>query len=363
MEMILQTLSPVHIGSGDILSPYGDYVFKDGYIYYIDLDKISEEIYSRPDAEEIVDSFVEIIKTTADSNQASKYKLIDFMEDNNLDLDMYSKKKVQARETVNSREIQRIIATGNRPFIPGSTLKGAIRTSLLYSHLQKEDYDFNQMLRSKSYTGQYKFGKIQRDVFKHLQVTDTAPLRFDIIDIITTVRWDLVERSDSVPTPREVIPARTELKFRLRTTAKKDYDRLKGKFSYLEEDNEKEILPKINEFYIEALEKEIKILRENNPKDFKDIMNFYEGILNEAKELSNKNTGAILRIGAGKTFYENTVTNCLSDEEQNKIINKVKKGNAKIFPKTRTVVMESDNIYAGPGWIKISIKEGEVDDS
>ncbi|MCK4257654.1 MAG: type III-A CRISPR-associated RAMP protein Csm5 [Halanaerobiales bacterium] len=356
MKMILETLTPVHIGSGEILSPYSDYVYQNGSIYYIDNKKLGESLYSLEDADEIIDQFVEIIRTTA-SNNRSKFKLVDFFDEYDLDYKKYSWKKVEIKGVLKNEQISRMVTTAGKPFIPGSSLKGAIRTCLLYGHLKADGYDFNKLKKISLYIGQDKFDSFGNDILKFLHVTDTTYLKPDQMSILKTVRWNLDKHDMGVPIWREVIPSQSRFELRLQSKAVRKYDKIMNKFQYLYEDGESEILRRINEFYIETLEHEIETLSQLGKSDFSRIIEFYEKINQEAKEYRKNQKGAILRIGAGKTFFENTVSFGFKEDDFKFFKEKLMKITSKSFPKTRTIIVDDDIVKDVLGWARISVSK------
>lgn len=349
--MTLEVLSPIHIGIGEILSPYSDYIYKNGFVHYINQEVLASDLEDREDGEQILDQYVEFIKTNF--HQPGRYKLIDFFEEHSLDIEKYSKKHIPVTGVLNSEEIQRTMITGNVPYIPGSTLKGAIRTCILYGHLKEEGYKLQDLLNvKKTYIGQNIFGYYDKDMLKYLHISDTIPLSVESLQILKTVRWDLLKDVSTIPIVREVIPinSRYEIQIQSKGTAQ---DRIQQNFSYLYKGNEADILTKINDFYFDVLQEEINVLTSYGRKEFEHVLSFYRDLQKECLELKERKNGAILRVGAGKAFFENTVSLCLDTSDRQQILKRVKGGNSKVFPKTRTVIIEREVIVGVLGWVRL----------
>ncbi len=133
----LEVLSPTHIGNGNKLSRL-DYGVKDGNLYVFNLQRIMEGM-----------------------NERNIERLISFMEDfgkdrSFQDLGDLLKQEFRltrwenlcsyivpiAEHSGRIRDINENIKTGNRVYIPGSSLKGAIRTAITYCLLKHEGYKF-----------------------------------------------------------------------------------------------------------------------------------------------------------------------------------------------------------------------------
>ncbi|SDC25876.1 MULTISPECIES: type III-A CRISPR-associated RAMP protein Csm5 [unclassified Candidatus Frackibacter] len=353
MELTLQTITPVHIGSGESLSPYSDYIYQSGEVYYIDHQKLEEYLFNLEDATDLINQFVTIIKKQASGNSSDRYKLEDFFVNNSMRLrDFVSKKVTVSGGQIKGEEIQRTISTGNRPYIPGSTLKGAIRTALLYTHLKDDGYNFKRMNRNRSYIGEDLFDKSGNDIMNFLHLSDSEPLLNEEVEVVKTYRLDIKEGKDNIPITKEVIQSGLETNIHLQSKAQKGYHQLTNKFKYLYQNNENEILVRINKFYIDLLEKEIKELKASNGS-FGMVISLYTELINEAQELMETKEGAILRLGAGKTFFENSIANLFSENELNRVRKDANLGNHDPFPKTRTVVSNDGKVKEVLGWVRL----------
>ena len=68
-----------------------------------------------------------------------------------------------------------------------------------------------------------------------------------------------------------------------------------------------------------------------------------------------------MRVGGGKTFFENSV-GLLLDRDDNELelfilAIKMPKYKGGIFPKTRTTVMKNNQPFQPLGWVKLTISE------
>ena len=128
--MKLEILTPTHIGGGEKLLTTDYYPIKDMYgnitkIVVIDLDKLFNTLISMGVN---VNEVVEILR------ESKSYPLTKIFEKYHLkpkDFEKYSLDIVGGYGKY-SMEIHTFIKTGGMPYIPGSSIKGAIRTALMY---------------------------------------------------------------------------------------------------------------------------------------------------------------------------------------------------------------------------------------
>lgn len=172
-----QILTPVHIGMGEDLSPF-DYVITGNVFHRI----ITDEIISSLDQKKIAEfySFIE---------QGDITKLRSLIVEN-FDEERFSKYKVKVTENVaekyrknldninNQLLISPFIRTSDdfKPYIPGSSIKGAIRTAIIDAVVQekrkKEKYKPPDKPKDNRWEFEVLKADISRDPFRILKVSD-----------------------------------------------------------------------------------------------------------------------------------------------------------------------------------------------
>lgn len=128
----VETLTPVSVGNGDKRTPLGDYHLENDELHYIDYEKLSLDIYKAG----ALDVFSDELKNV--SNKRKTNFLESFVRQHlKSDISNFYQKTVDAFSNENPTELQCIIknATG-KPYLPGSSVKGAIKSALLYSKLK-----------------------------------------------------------------------------------------------------------------------------------------------------------------------------------------------------------------------------------
>lgn len=180
-----EILTPVHIGDGTELEPL-EYVIKDKF-YKVNL----EEWLST-----LTDVNAEEFKRLTGRDYAQKSiltQLRQFVRDK-IDIDKYTEWSVDVSEAVKKRYKERFdapenqlpmspfIRTGSRPFLPGSSIKGAIRTAYL-NFLKRGTPSLNERRKADLVEGELlkaivtgKDGKprfaIDKDPFRAIKVKD-----------------------------------------------------------------------------------------------------------------------------------------------------------------------------------------------
>ena len=123
MRFTLEVITPVSIGSGELLSQFSDYVYDSGNVYYLDHDSLFRALSEQPMGDELIDSFLSVVFAQAGGNMANRFNLKGFLQDAGLDYKEYAVKKIPVSEEV-KEQLHLHIKTGGMPYIPGSTLKG-----------------------------------------------------------------------------------------------------------------------------------------------------------------------------------------------------------------------------------------------
>jgi len=139
MKLQVKTLSPVHIGNGERhngLSYVEDIFSNPKKVFIVDFDRI-KKLLNQTDLESFMNWVVS-------EDHPSWFKFCKF-ELNKLQL-QNEFKKISTYTLHNYstekylREIDCFIKQNNKPYIPGTEIKGALRTAVLYALLNKESY-------------------------------------------------------------------------------------------------------------------------------------------------------------------------------------------------------------------------------
>lgn len=350
IKLSIQTLTPVSIGGdkGEVLSPYMDYVFsRDGNtLHFLDLRKLENEV----DEQGAIDEYVRGIRDAMD-NKRSEFDLEQFITGRlRKSIDDFTTRRIPQRglnpgQRVN---ITPVVKNAGAPYVPGSSLKGALRTAILYDwlvnteqgepymKLAEESLHKLAQLREKWFSlkkrradfksireVEVEIKKIDRAIFdeddlfgrlyegpeaRFLRVRDTAPLPKDAIEVQSLRRIRIVpgKGKSTIPQVVEAIPASVALESEISVLP----DFSKSALAYWNAADPPQLLAYLNAFSIACIENEIlelsDALEEGFKLDFaskiKDLLKFYE----ELKDRCNQGK-LILRLGFGKTINDNSL--------------------------------------------------------
>lgn len=380
----LQTLTPVHIGSGETLNQIDGY-YVNGRWYHIDLDSI------------LTDPGTDLNALTSEMSQRT-FRWQRYLSQHNVDpseCSDYSLACPQSPENVEIREA--IKAIDNRPYIPGSSLKGALRTALLGEILYVNDDGYEKSRdhietlidqrprgnprreQPARFIEQLAFGKDpNHDLLRALQVSDTQPLKSDALEIgmAWTVTLDgnnqLVEKRDRGQEYKHFLQqfqANQSLTFTLKIDDFLFRDREKAQLGY--RDSQETILRDIAEVCrsdADALMKqELAFYDDYN---FSEIADVYDKLIRVNNTLD---VGAfLLQIGWGTGYHANTVTSIIADDDPDSpadddiwmdLRERFRLGESRsrrdaydprAFPKTRRILYRGRNPIYPLGWVKVS---------
>lgn len=293
----LRPISPIHIGDGDVLDPT-EYIAKEGYVYY--LNQITYVSH-------LLQKGISSLKQALDASNMEA--IIQIMADNfdpGINLHWKSRTKVSDRfcsewqrdlkDTHRSQQLHRFIRNRytDDPYIPGSSLKGSIRTAVL-NHLAKDEKKIELIenaRRDRKFSGQQAEGilldalnihntlDVSSDPFKYIKVTD-APLNEENLCIDQILRYGMSETE--LPVNYEMIkPESPETTFEISID-----DRCQIC------DN---VIKTINFFYKKLVINEWNWLKANLAEETRAFQTILAKENNAAKTEENK---CIIRIGFG----------------------------------------------------------------
>lgn len=377
----IKAYSPIHIGSGNSYTA-SEYVTGYGKQGDEDVDTIKK---------------INISKYFTSLSQEDRDRFISDLSNPNFNLKSFDNKipnKYRIYTSINkckelnpNREIEEAIKTMNEIYIPGTSLKGAIKTALLYNSISHEDIpeiigkisngkrldfrEYNNFINSIFSSNKWR-NAAQGSIMKFLQVADSStkknPVLYDVGSImakdISSNFGSRGARNSSksywYKRGKSIVKSFLETidrNSKLTTTITTNYDlniyrrlNLKDKEDLIDIDFIKESIFEFSKAYIEN---EI-IFSEKYEIDF--LNKFYNNI-------KDKNTlsSPLLKIGAGSGFLATTIGLKVKeyddyefDEYFGKIRDMIRGTHPYEFPKSRKVTFKGGYPL---GWIKLSFKE------
>ena len=366
----LQVITPVHVGSGGTLNHIDGYYANNRW-YHVDLDKVLQH----PSAD---------INALTSEMSRRGFQWERYLSQRNIDIADVSTYSLACSESPGEVEIREAIkGVRNRPYVPGSTLKGAIRTALLEEILSENNDIYKQSLkyleRDRQPARQIEksaFGKDpNHDLLRALQVSDTTLVDSDSLEIgmawtVTLNQNDrLVQKIDGGSEYKNFVQ-QIQRGQRLTFTLKTDDFLLQGqaKTQLGFKELQKKAVLDIAEVCRASTHQFVQ-----GEKDFFSYYNLTE-IADRYDELERLNTklpegSFLLQIGWGTGYNANTVTSLFTEDEdahEDLLMDlrerfrlgesRSRRGNYddREFPKTRRILYRGQNPLYPLGWVKIS---------
>jgi len=380
----ITTVTPLHIGDdkGEVLSPYCDYVFKDNEsLYYLNLRRIEEKVVKA----NALDEYVRLVR--AMDNTRSEFDLKRFLTDRlKLRLEDVVSHTIRQKGLKEKQKLQimRTVRNGYQPYLPGSSLKGAIRTAILYDWLVctesgepvLKDYS-KKLLAIEKESDRKKKEDEKRRFFdesklwgslstgsdaRFLRVRDSQPLSAETLMVCGLRRIRLVQGKSKADIPQAVEAIKPGAILHTEISIVPEFKH--AYFEYLKKkDDVESMLNNWTSFSKDCIKYECEELQDalnnkHSPEEIENLLTFYEGLSERAE-----NGEHFLRLGFGKTVHDNSLIlswlNGLEEAEGEKswklfleIFHKGRR-NRDFYPVTRTVTSD----YKPMGWVKIELDE------
>lgn len=365
----IKTLSPVHIGSGESYTA-AEYVSvnKNGKKDPIPIFKrinLSKYFLSLDDDKK--DDFINNL-----SNQNFSLKSFDDKISDNFKVYLsYDKCKEKIRP---NQEIEENIKTLNELYIPGSSLKGAIKSALLYNSISRDDvpeiisdvvkgkrvnrWDYERFINDIFSSNTFR-NKAQGSIMKFMQIADSNTTKFPhVYDVVSVMANDrgknqFYKRGTVVRSFLETIPPNKKLETTLTTNFNdKTYARLnlRGKNKFLDISYIKKSIYKFSKAYIDHELEFSKKYRINY------LEKFY-------KSIKDKNTidTPLLKIGAGSGFLATTIALKIKEYDEyefedyfERVRNTIRGSYSFEYPKSRKVISKGGKPL---GWVQLTFEE------
>ena len=225
-QFSLLAMAPIHIGNGEKYTSR-EFIYENGYFYFPDMGKFYNRMVEKG-YDQKFERFLQETKPSARNN-----RLISFLEDNRIsDRNFGGYRIIETKLETNNNylrggalnQVSKFIRDpfGN-PYIPGSSLKGAIRTILMNTN---PDWNNKNVVQDEKENKSLipwgaKKGQDYDDLFNAIRVSDSKPFSND--RLILVQKWDhkaKPPRAKSIPLYREAIVPSTKINFTITTTTK-----------------------------------------------------------------------------------------------------------------------------------------------
>ncbi len=319
-DLFITGLSPVYIGSGDKYSTL-DYIEKENKIHILDFERILAQI----PFEAIDDLTNDILENF--QNNIWNGNVEDFLNKYNINWQNYVEKSYELIGSIGRNEINKFIKVGEKIYIPGSSIKGAIRTAILFNILKNKSNKKEKIERELiNYFNDREITKLvqseerpdgKRDLLRAVQISDSL-MQKEITQIIKSTVYHLKDKELTIPVFNEILAKNFVSKGKIKINRKLiDSNALYSLYFNLQKSD---IIAAINRFSIEIIEYELQAFQIQNDLNLTEIIHFYENLKTQLNSLGQNE--CIMRLGQGSSILG--ITLFLNFKENKKIVNKYK---------------------------------------
>ena len=374
----IELLSDVHIGTGTELKRDLDWIAPgDGYVYFANSDQLLETVFERAEADG--KEMREVANILAGSTLAELGEMGWLTrEDFHAESALFRYRLHGSPATVNIRE--QIKDVYGKPYLPGSSLKGALRTVLAVAAADTVKPTLDQLGRSRSWAGQpveqQLFGRDpNHDLLRALQVGDSQPVAVTQLalrraHIYPTASQSYRGRSRGLDVDVEVLRKGTVLTLPIHvpTELLEDHNtpfdiRRREELAHWERHSDwlENLAQAGQENARKLLEDEVRFFQER--RDVPAVHTFYRRLVDSYTRLGANEFLVVLGWGGG--WHTKTLNRYLKRDERvfDRLVSRYrlnptgthKPGDP--FPKSRHLVRNREQ--AGPplGWVKVTLHE------
>lgn len=344
----IKTLSPIAITADETkkLSPYIDFVLDNEEISILNKDRIADILIDRESEFKL---YIDILKNKS-SNSRDKFQIRDLLKRNHINLSEVTEKKIKCYSN-KSVEISQCMKSRGFAFIPGSSLKGGIRTAILYHKSKGEiDRDFiaSNGVGKKQYVGEKFFRedpkRVNEDIFKNLIIRDTL-LEKNINTSIYEVQNFNLYKSIKMNNPNLTLQVLLEVI--------EENQALETEIIIKNVFEKDKLFMDINNFYEQVVNKELEEISKFNGEEVKGLVNQYNLLIDKIREFKHNNNGFVMRVGKLKGLFSNTTTVDLNNDLLYMLGNDKKKRKKGEFPTSKWIISKGGYLTKGLGWIEV----------
>jgi CRISPR-associated protein Csm5 len=262
-----------------------------------------------------------------------------------------SKVKISNSREIGNKLLKRFINSVGKPFVPGSSIKGAIRTAIFYSYLKQNCRsiisEIQGILNSKDLSLEKEVNKTKKELDEWF---DEIEKEMKIDSICRSIK---VRDSSFFQDDMEIIS-------HARTGGKKQEQKLplleivkKGRNFQME--LLLESLSDIPEISLEGLFEVLNVFAKDSLEHDEQHFSFLGIKSNNPVYTSLSPSEVLVRLGGMKTYFDNSIGLILKDEDPF-LVDKFRKvydlePHLKPFPRTKTLTSSGEPL----GWVKLKI--------
>lgn len=316
LRLEITGISPVFIGSGDLYSQL-DYIVEDQKVHLLNFNSLLSEIPLN-----LIDDLTKNILDNF-SNNRWEGDVKTFLEEYDLDWKKHVEQSHDLIGEIGKNELHQFIKTSERLYIPGSSVKGAIRTCILFSILEN-----NPTFRNREESNLLRYfndrnirqligTSAKEDLLRALIVSDlhlSDPT--NNTKIVESSVYHLENKESTIPIFYEVL----DKGFRGSGSIKIDKNLIESnvlKTQYFDLTTSS-LVEAVNEFSQKIITHELKTFQSQKDDNLSQIVSFYSSLDHQLKDLGKNE--CVLRLGQGSSVL--AVTLFLNFQDNKRIVQK-----------------------------------------
>ena len=368
----LRVVTPLHIGNGEQLQPL-EFIYTKGWVHVLD----EEKFLAYLDTVKATDDFLAWLAgsdrrrgISAFVRRCSKVKERDIISN------CVAYRVATASEP---RNVRKFIKTyDHRPYIPGSSIKGALRNAILYCILKdaegvsgmreyvdtalkklqaqkqsgkrigrKQEREFGKKLEYQYLRG-FQFGPqstdddAHSDIFSCIEVSDSSPLESDSLEIR---QISVLGSSRSIPIWAEVLRQNVTTRFYLTI----DEERLEAARRYTGQ-KERSVVDLVIKYVSDPIAAMRAFAQDCFAYEKETVKNLNAGKGTRIDPFSRMASSPGFRIGWGGGLIGSTVSLLLDEEARGRMLGFFKPASRPRAPKTRKIV---EGLNLELGWASV----------
>lgn len=364
-RLTIQTITALHIGTGKTLIRDYDYVTQGNQTFVVNEEALAGALYDRKSANLIGDRAGTGLKVLFPQSYDASSPVF-----------RYVLNGVPTSTTAGSEVQEQIKDMYDCPYIPGSSLKGAIRTALLYELFRKRKKPFSMSelgdAKAKFAALTYEkalFGKDPyHDVMRAMHVADSTPATQDALLLINA---SVVQRGKpETPINLEAVKPNTTFNTTLAIDTHLLAQQDKEAEIHWTEDQKAALhnfAKLVNRFTAKRLENDRRERTGKWKKKHQEIVDFLASYGEESGMAENQ---FVLQLGWGGGWTSKTLADHLTKQEDEfvKLVERhqLKRGGGRnklsfrkgdMFPSSARVRTHGDELLYELGWILVTVEE------
>jgi len=371
-KIAIEPLTPLHVGSGETLSSTGEYFVDGSHLYFLDNDKLMEYLQEKKKLIQYIERIqIEGAKFKFEKEltdllgEPDKQSLYDRLRNEFKDIQVGFKKGDHYKPSDNNI-LRRHIRTNKLAYIPGSSLKGLLRTAIVFERIKADTNAFEYFdeliekcieqrsthpIKEQWAIWEKQYATPHEPSADQLRVSDSQTVEDKHIVVEQVERVHFYSQEETgLDWLSECIAPKTQVHTCLTTYAPES-----GLSDDLPTKNFLSKLFKIlNQHTTALLHTEIQLLQDTTtqPQLRQKLIEDLETYLQDLQDSDNRY--AIARLGQGKSIFHQTIAALISNKNRrNDFMEIIAHGGKKgIVPRTRSITAKDQEML---GWVKIAI--------